>query len=214
MTTQEESEVQNSQSGSIPITSSSPQKCTRGPNGRFCSGGRSDANVTSGAPLPSPATPPSQIRHHSPNPFGPSTSAGPILPRRFPVRTPSIFDPTLVILVFEMYFHSTTPLFIYQYTAMCTGFNNHHDFNNECNLQPMIIGTDLDMPASYSKQSIPLPTLSWGQPPQRNEPNNEGRPVSARFIRYKGAKVGYFLRRIQQYLAPNQYNWRICFKFQ
>jgi hypothetical protein len=70
------------------------------------------------------------------------------------------------------------------------------------------------MPASYSKHSIPLPTLSWGQPPLRHEPNNEGRSVAARFTRYNSEDASYFLGRIQQYLAPNQYNWHICFKFQ
>jgi hypothetical protein len=118
MTTPEELEAQDSQPVSIPIPTSSTRKRARRSNGRFCSGGRSDAIVTRGAPLPSRATPPSQLPQHSQNPFGPSTSAGPVVPRRIPVRVTSIFDPAMVIPVFEMYSHSTTPLLIYQYTAM------------------------------------------------------------------------------------------------
>jgi hypothetical protein len=135
------------------------------------------------------------------------------MPRGIPVRVTNIFDHTLVIQVYEMYSHRTTPLYIYQFTALCTGCNRLHDIKNECNLQPTSIGIDLDMPASYSKHSIPLPTLSWGQPPLRHEPGNGG-PVAARFARFDGEEAGYFLGRIQSYLAPNQYKWHISFKFQ
>jgi hypothetical protein len=213
MTTPGPSDTQAPQPGSIPIPSSSPRKLARGPNGRFCSGGRSDAIVTRGAPLPSPATPPSQLAHTPQNPLGPSTSAGPLVPIGIPVRITHIFDHALVIQVSEIYSHDTTPLYIYQFTALCTGCNRLHDVNNECNLQPTFIGIDLDMPASYSKHSIPLPTLSWGQPPLRHEPGNGG-PVAATFTTFEGEEAGYFLGRIQSYLEPNQYKWHISFQFQ
>jgi hypothetical protein len=105
---------------------------------------------------------------------GPSTATGPITTGRFPDTPSNILDPALVTKVISPYVERSTQLHIYQYTAMCTACNAQHDYMSECNLQRTIIGINLDMPGSFSNQSIPIPTHSWGRIPWHGEPTTTG----------------------------------------
>jgi hypothetical protein len=197
------SDAQDPQPAVLPAPSSSSRKRARGPNGMFCSGGRSGAVVTIGNPIPSPASPTTQLVQQPPHTPGPSTSAGPSVPTLpswvYNCAT-NIIDPATVIQAMVMYRHETVQLYLYQFTVVCPGCHSLHDVNTICSLNPSFIGTALDWHSPYSKKLIPLPTISWGQPPLRYEPGN--RTTAARFTRWPNQDIGYFLGRIGTFLAP------------